>query len=145
MKLDFQVRIKVQKPAADVFDAVVNPKRLSGYFTGSASGPLQEGKQVTWIFPEFPGEVPVSVRTVVPNQHIRLEWDGADEGYNTQVDMKFETVEPSSTSIAISETGWRANEKGVESSYRNCGGWMHMLCCLKAFLEYDINLRKGSF
>ncbi|ALO24786.1 hypothetical protein LEP1GSC137_2235 [Leptospira borgpetersenii str. Noumea 25] len=30
-------------------------------------------------------------------------------------------------------------------SYMNCQGWMNMSCCLKAYLEYGINLRKGFF
>lgn len=28
--------------------------------------------------------------------------------------------------------------------YGNCGGWMHMMCCLKAHIEYGINLRTGG-
>jgi len=27
----------------------------------------------------------------------------------------------------------------------NSQGWMNMACCLKAWLEYGINLRKGMF
>jgi hypothetical protein len=26
----------------------------------------------------------------------------------------------------------------------NAGGWMHMLVCLKGYLEYGINLRAGG-
>ena len=35
-------------------------------------------------------------------------------------------------------------EQGRKLSYGNAGGWMHMLACLKAYLEYDINLRAGG-
>jgi hypothetical protein len=59
--------------------------------------------------------------------------------------MKFESLEDKSTMVSITESGWKQDEKGLESSYGNCSGWAHMSCCLKAFVEYGINLRKGSF
>jgi hypothetical protein len=46
--------------------------------------------------------------------------------------------------VQIAEEGWRADEEGVKASYGNAGGWMHMACCLKAYLEYGINLRAGG-
>ncbi len=27
----------------------------------------------------------------------------------------------------------------------NCGGWMQMLCAMKAWLEHGVNLREGMF
>ena len=49
MQLKFQIHTKIQKPLAEVFDAVCNPTKLSGYFTtGGASGPLTEGATVVW-------------------------------------------------------------------------------------------------
>lgn len=145
MQIGFQVSIRIQKPVAEVFEAVVNPQKLSGYFTKSASAPLKEGTQVYWTFPEFPDEFPVMIREVVPTSLIRLEWEAMEGGYNTQVEMKFREIDSSTTLVTIAESGWRENDKGVKGSYLNCGGWMHMMCCLKAFLEYGINLRTGSF
>jgi uncharacterized protein YndB with AHSA1/START domain len=144
MELKFQVQAKIQKPVAEVFDAVYNPKKLSGYFTtGGASGPLKEGTTVTWEFADYPGAFPVYVKKAIENELIVFEWEAAERGYNTRVEMKFESLGPDSTLVKISESGWRESKKGLESSYDNCGGWMQMACCLKAFLEYGINLRKG--
>jgi uncharacterized protein YndB with AHSA1/START domain len=149
MDLRFKVHIKIQKPVSEVFDAVYNPKKLSSYFTtGGASGPLDEGKTVTWDFADFPGAFPVYVRQVIPNQLIVFEWQAAGsekDPYNTKVEMRFEPLENNSTMVSITESGWKEDEKGLESSYGNCFGWSHMSCCLKAFVEYGINLRKGSF
>ena len=33
MSLGFKVSARIAKPVAEVFDAVVNPTKLSGYFT----------------------------------------------------------------------------------------------------------------
>jgi uncharacterized protein YndB with AHSA1/START domain len=149
MDLRFKVHIKIQKPVNDVFDAVYNPKKLSSYFTtGGASGPLDEGKTVTWDFADFPGAFPVYVKQVIPNQLIVFEWQAAGsekDPYNTKVEMRFEPIENNSTMVSITESGWKQDEKGLDSSYGNCFGWTQMICSLKGFVEYGINLRKGAF
>ena len=40
MEPKFEVQLKIRKPVADVFDAVVRPERLKGYFVQSSTGPL---------------------------------------------------------------------------------------------------------
>jgi len=149
MELKFQVQTKIQKPVEEVFDAVRNPDKLSGYFTnGGASAPLNEGATVEWSFADTPGDekisFPVTVRQVIANELIVLGWEGA-KGLDTRVEMNFEKSGPEETIVRISETGWRENQADLTSSYLNCMGWTQMMCCLKAFVEYDINLRKGAF
>jgi uncharacterized protein YndB with AHSA1/START domain len=144
MERSFQVQLKIRKPVTEVFDAVVNPKKLTGYFIQKSSGPLAEGATVMWSFAEAPGEFPVKVRQVVKDARIVLQWESTEGGYDTTVEMVFEPLEDASTMVQIRESGWRDTPKGVASSYDNCGGWMHMACCMKAYLEYGINLRAGG-
>ena len=139
----FQVQLKIRRPVGDVFDAVVDPKKLTRYFAQSSTGPLVEGKTVKWNFAEAPGPFDVVVREIVKNERIVLEWPGG-RSYNTRVEMEFKPIDGANTMVLIREEGWRADEEGTELSYGNAGGWMHMMCCLKAFLEYDINLRAGG-
>ena len=143
----FQVQIKIQKSLEDVFDAVHDPEKLSGYFTnGGASAPLHEGTTVEWRFADNPGKkpivAPVHVREVIPNERIVLEWPGAPD-HNTIVEMLFETTGPDETFVKISESGWQ--EKDLEHSFGNCFGWSFMITALKAYVEYGIDLRKGAF
>jgi uncharacterized protein YndB with AHSA1/START domain len=146
MELRFQVYGKIRKPVAEVFDAVVNPKKLSGYFTtGGSSGALVPGSTVTWDFADFPGAFPVHVREVVPERLIVLQWQAADGDYDTTVRMEFEALDDRSTLIRISESGWKETQKGLDSSYGNCSGWMQMLCCLKVYAEQGNNLREFFF
>ena len=59
MSLKFQVYGKIARPVAEVFDAVYNPAKLSGYFTtGGASAPLDEGTTVRGTSPTFPVRSP---------------------------------------------------------------------------------------
>ncbi|HSJ64000.1 MAG TPA: SRPBCC family protein [Gemmatimonadaceae bacterium] len=144
MEPTFEVQLKIRKPVSEVFEAVVNPRELSGYFTQEARGRLEEGATVWWRFAEAEGEFPVQVRQVVRNERIVLEWESGEGGYDTTVEMRFAPLPGDETMVQIRESGWRDTPEGVASSYDNCGGWMHMMCCLKAHLEYGINLREGG-
>ena len=144
MEPKFEVQLKIRKPVGEVFEGVVDPKKLSGYFTRTASGRMAEGQTVMWSFDEAPEPFPVKVRKVVNNERIVFEWASAEGGYDTTVEMVFKPLEGGATMVQIRESGWRDTPKGIESSYGNCSGWMHMACCLKAYLEYDINLRAGG-
>lgn len=144
MALKFQVQLKIRKPAAEVFDAVVDPKKLSGYFVQTASAPLVAGTVVKWKFPELPDFFDVVVREVVPYERIVLEWEGAGGGYNTVIEMAFKPIDAGNTMVQITESGWREDAQGLEASHGNAGGWMYMLACMKASLEYGINLREGG-
>jgi uncharacterized protein YndB with AHSA1/START domain len=158
----FTVQAKIQKPVSEVFEAVYNPKKLSKYFTnGGASAPLDEGKTVMWTFaddPEKPVTFPVRVQRVVKNKLIQFSWEAseglydaktgtmpASAGYDTVVEMSFEALNPKETLVRIVEGKWRPTEAGLQGSYGNCQGWMQMACCLRAYLEYGIDLRKGAF
>lgn len=146
MILGFRVSGRIAKPVAEVFDAVVNPTKLSGYFTTvrGASAPLKPGTQVTWW-----GEIPVEVDEVVPNKRISLRWDASvansEEPYKTVIEMTFEPLDDVATLVGIAERGWRDSENGLKKSYLNCEGWTQMLCCMKAYLEHGINLRHGYY
>jgi uncharacterized protein YndB with AHSA1/START domain len=162
MDLRFTVQTKIQKPVNEVFDAVYNPKKLSSYFTtGGADGPLDEGKTVLWKFNDIGNKIvsaPVKVQKVVRNRLIRLSWEASEGiydaktgsipesgGYDTVVEMSFEPLNANETLVKIVEGKWRSTEAGLQGSYGNCQGWSQMTCCLKAYLEYKINLRKGFF
>ena len=149
MELKFQVQLKIQKPVAEVFAAVREPEKLSGYFTtGGASAPLEEGTTVQWGFDDNPGDeimrFPVKVEKVISNELIAISWEGAED-LDTRVEIEFEQAGPADTIVRIRETGWRESQEDLDRSYMNCFGWGQMLCCLKAYAEYGINLRKGAF
>src|SRR5690606_10350410 len=154
MELKFKVSAHIAKPVTEVFEAVANPSELSRYFTtGGAKGRLETGATVTWDFHDFPGAFPVDVAEVVENERIVLRWaaydgdpnPGQSAGYQTTVTMTFEPLEDGRTLVSVSEEGWRETPGGLKASYNNCGGWMQMLCAMKAYLDHGINLREGMF
>lgn len=146
MTVGFRVSGRIARPVAEVFDAVVNPTKLSAYFTtiGGASAPLVAGTTVSWW-----GEVPVEVDEVTPPTRIVLRWDASvpagRPAYKTRIEMRFEPLDDGATLVTIAEAGWREDEMGRRKSYLNCEGWTQMLCCLKAWIEHGINLRDGYY
>jgi len=146
MSIGIRVSGRIGRPVAEVFDAVVNPAKLSGYFTtlGGASAPLVAGTTVTWW-----KVAPVEVDTVVPNERIVLRWDGSAEEvkppYKTTIEMTFRQLDDGGTFVTISETGWHEDEPGRKQSYSNTEGWAMMLSAMKAYVEYGINLREGFY
>jgi len=146
VELKIDVYAKIARPVAEVFEAVTDPKQLSAYFTtGGASAALVEGTTVVWKFGDYPGEIPVAVTRLVRNERIEFRWDAEEGSYQTDVVMTFEPTDRGTTRVRVVESGWRQGEKGLKASYQNCCGWTQMLCCLKAHLEYNINLRQGYF
>lgn len=159
MKPSFRIAGRISKPVSDVFEAVVNPDRLSAYFTtGGAEGRLETGVTVYWDFADFPGRFPVTVDTVEKDSLIVLKWAAHEEGevsatgkmpepagYDTVVTMRFEALEDGRTLVTIAEEGWRDTPGAIRASYGNCEGWTQMLCALKAWLEHGVNLREGFY
>lgn len=138
MELTFKVQARIQKPRAEVFQAVYDPQKLAGYFiTAGGSGPLDEGQTVTWEFADFPGPFPVIVKQMLRNEKIVFLWDAASplkngQPYKTTVEVTFEELSSSNTLVSISESGWEDSENGYKDSRGNLGGWMNMLTCMKA-------------
>ena len=145
MPYEFTVGGRIAKPVAEVFEAVADPKKLSGYFTtGGAQGRLETGATVTWDFHDFPGAFPVEVVEVVANEKIVLRW-GAPTGDTTTVTMTFADTGEGRTLVRIHETGWSDTPAGEKAAFGNCEGWTGMLCAMKVFVEHGINLRQGFY
>jgi uncharacterized protein YndB with AHSA1/START domain len=146
MAYGFSVSGRIAKPISEVFEAVVDPKKLSGYFTtGGAQGRLETGATVTWDFADFPGAFPVRVERVIEDKEIVLHWAAAEGGYDTTVTMTFEALEDGRTLVRISEEGWNEGEQNLKAAMGNIEGWTGMLCAMKIYLEHGINLREGFY
>ena len=96
-----------------------------------------------WKWPEFEGDNPVRAGRVEKDSYVSFYWDGA-ENVETLVEMKLETV-GRDTKITVTEGTLPNDEKGIKWLRGNTEGWANFLACLKAYLEYGINLRKGAF
>lgn len=141
--LEIKAAIQISSPADDVFEAIVDPAKMSNYFISKGSGRMEEGKQITWQFPEFDMSFPVRVLKIEKDKYISFHWD--IDGLELLVEIKLTSKSPSSTLVNITEKSRKNDEAGIKWLMSNTEGWANFLACLKAWLEYGINLRKGAF
>ena len=140
MQLIAKATIQIQKPISSVFEGIVNPEKMMNYFISESNGRMETGKELIWKFPEFPVEVPVKNIEIDINRSISFVWDK-----ETVVKIILEEQPDKSTVIKVTEDGKPFNEKNLKWAIENTEGWANFLACLKAYLEYGIQLRKGAF
>lgn len=140
MTLEPNAFIQIQKPAAVVFDGILNPEKLTRYFISESSGRLETGKDLVWKFPEFPDKFPISEVQVDPFKSISFVWDP-----ETRVTITLEKFNDDETIVRVKESGKSVNEANLQWAMQNSAGWANFLACMKAYLEYGIQLRKGAF
>ena len=141
--LEIKTAIQILKPVNEVFEAIVDPIKMSNYFISKSSGRLETGKQIMWQFPEFDMEFPIRVGKIIRDEYISYYWDV--EGTELLVEMTLTARTESSTLVTITEKSRANDEAGIKWLKGNTAGWANFLACLKAYLEYKINLRKGAF
>jgi uncharacterized protein YndB with AHSA1/START domain len=143
MKLHVNVAIQIQKPVHEVFEAIVDPVHMSQYFISKSSGKMEEGKSHIWNFPEFDGDAPIRVGKMIPNERITFYWE--INKLEVEVEMMLEQRKDDSTVVRITEKEMDNDEAGIAWLKGNTEGWSNFLACLKAYIEYGINLRKSAF
>jgi uncharacterized protein YndB with AHSA1/START domain len=141
--LEINTSIQVLKPVNEVFEAIVDPAHMTNYFISKSSGRLESGKEILWRFPEFDMEFPVRVSKIEKDQYISFYWNV--EGTDLLVEIILKQWQNQSTVVNITEKSRGNDEKGIAWLKGNTAGWANFLACLKAYLEYGINLRKGAF
>jgi uncharacterized protein YndB with AHSA1/START domain len=144
-KLEIRAGLKIMRPPGEVFEAIVDPSKMSNYFIESSTGKMEEGKTVTWKFPEFDMKFPVRMDRIEKDKYISFYWDGAMDKKETIVEINLTPFEGKGTFVVITEKEKDNDEAGIKWLKSNTEGWANFLACLKAFLEYGINLRKNSF
>jgi uncharacterized protein YndB with AHSA1/START domain len=141
--LEIKAALQMGKPVNEVFEAIVDPAKMSNYFISKGSGRMEEDKTIIWRFPEFDEEFPVRISKIEKDKYISYYWD--IDGKELLVEMALTPKGSNSTLVTITEKSMENDEAGIKWLKGNTEGWANFLACLKAYLEYGINLRKGGF
>ncbi|MGB5531150.1 MAG: SRPBCC domain-containing protein [Ignavibacteriaceae bacterium] len=140
MRLESNATLQIQKQINEVFGGIVNPEKMTKYFISESSGRLETGKDVIWKFPEFPDKFPIKDIKIETNRSISFIWDP-----ETVVTITLEKLPDNSTIVRVNENGKELNAANLKWALENSGGWANFLACMKAYIEYGIQLRKGAF
>lgn len=142
--LEITTAIQIQRSQKEIFEAIINPEKMANYFIAEGSGQMEAGNSIEWKFPEFEEQVPVKVLEVQPYNKISFEWEGA-KAKMLKVEIILTEIAKNDTLVKISEGKMENDKAGIQWLKSNTEGWANFLACLKAYLEYGINLRKGAF
>lgn len=142
-QLQIKTSLKMEKPVNEVFEAIVNPEKMKNYFISKSTGRIEEGKTLIWQFPEFDMQFPVRIDKLEENKYISYLWTDP-QGIETRVEINLQQMNDG-TFVKITEGQRENDEAGLRWLQSNTEGWANFLACLKAYLEYGINLRKGAF
>lgn len=138
--IQVHVRDRILKLIAVVFDAVIDPVKMSNYFISGSSGPMKPGP-VTWEFGDFGAKVAINVLEVQLNKMI--VWESTALGQPTRSMIEFASDGEDATVVSITEGSYSFTAAGVKLALGQNAGWTYTLCALKAYVQFGINLRTG--
>ena len=141
--LVIETKIQISAPPGVVFEAIVDPAKMSNYFISQGSGRMEEGRLLHWRFPEFDMEFPIRVGSIIKDSFISYFWTIDNE--ELLVEILLTPVAGDATIVTVTEKSRNNDEAGLRWLKQNTEGWANFLACLKAWLEYGVNLRKGAF
>jgi uncharacterized protein YndB with AHSA1/START domain len=128
----------IRKPISEVFEAFINPEITSNFWFSKASGKLEEGKSIDWVWEMYGNHtVTVKVLSILANETIVIQW-GADE--KAIAEWEFQDLE-SKTFVTITFSGIQGSPDEINSQIRDTTeGFTLVLAGLKAYLEHNIKL-----
>ncbi|MEM7331302.1 MAG: SRPBCC family protein [Chloroflexota bacterium] len=132
-----EAQMLIRRPAAEVFEAIVNPKITTRFWFTKSSGQLKLGEKVRWDWEMFGVGDELTVKEFELDQRILVEWSGD----KTSVEWRFEAREDNTTLVKISNWGFSDNYiESLPAVVDAKGGYTMVLAGLKAWLEQGIEL-----
>jgi uncharacterized protein YndB with AHSA1/START domain len=129
----------IRRPAAQVFEAFVDPGITTKFWFTRSSGRLEVGRQVHWDWEMYGISVPVTARVIEPYRRILIEWPGY--GGATTVEWTFAEQNDGTTFVSITETGFTGTgDELVKQVTDSTQGFSLVLAGLKALLEHGVQL-----
>jgi uncharacterized protein YndB with AHSA1/START domain len=129
----------IRRPAAEVFEAFVDPAITTRFWFTRGSGRLEVGKEVTWEWEMYGISIPVTARTIEPHRRLVIEWPGYSGP--TTVEWKFTDHGGAATFVEVSESGFAGTgDEIVRQVADSTQGFSLTLAGLKAWLEHGIRL-----
>ncbi|OZM58073.1 hypothetical protein CIB95_00395 [Lottiidibacillus patelloidae] len=131
-------KMKIAKPAIEVFEALVDQNKIGNYWFSSSSERWEEGKTITLKYNEYNAEGQMEVVEIEMNKKIVFKWGPAEEVHTVTITLN--ETEQSNTIIEVVEDGFiEEDDNLLLKMLDNKEGWVYMLTCLKGYLENGIN------
>jgi len=134
-----KLQLAIKKPLAAVREAIVDPVRMANYFFSKGSGRIETGAKLVWEWSDVGAKTEVKVREANDEKIVFLWGVTADP---TQVEITL-AAHDGGTKVHIVEHPFELSDEGAKRAVGQAQGWAHFCCCLVAYLEHGIDLRRG--
>jgi len=136
-------KMKILKPAHDVYEAFVDPSKIKNFWWSSSSERWEQGKTIRLTYLEYNAELTIKIVEAVQDRKIVFLW--GPEGAENTVTITFQEADPSTTIVEVNEVGFDANDPElIYKMVDNKEGWVFLLTCLKGYLEYGVTTLRGG-
>lgn len=132
---------RIARPPAQVLEATVDPRRMAQYFISRGSARMTPGAHVTWEWTDVGASCSVRVHRV---DDTRVEFVWAAAGGTPSLVRLALAPDGDGTQLTATEQPFALTDDGVARALQQTQGWTHFCCCLKAYLEHGIDLRRGK-
>lgn len=130
----------IRKPAADVYEAFIDPAFTTQFWFSRSTGKLEAGKPVAWYWDDYGVSAEVTAQTLTPHSLIAWTWP-AQGNINSTVTITLSQRGNGAVFVTAEESGWDPNTARLhEILVGQTEGWALVLTGLKAYLEYGIRL-----
>jgi uncharacterized protein YndB with AHSA1/START domain len=127
----------IRRPAAEVFEAFVNPEITTRFWFTKSSGRLEAGATVRWEWEMYGAATDVRVKELEPDRRILLEWGEPP----SPVEWLFTPFADKGTVVSISTWGFAGTpNEMLAGAVDSMGGFTNVLAGLKALLEHNVRL-----
>lgn len=126
----------IRRPAAEVFEAFVDPAVTTLFWFSKGSGRLEPGAVVRWDWEMYGVGTEVRVKALEPGRRILIDWDLDDP---TEVEWTFEP-RGDHTFVTVINRGFHGADP-VAEALDSTGGFALVLAGAKIWLEHGIEPR----
>lgn len=139
-----ETKMEIRKPAAEIFEAFVDPAKIGNFWFSSSSERWEAGKTITLRYDEYGAEGQIEVLDIVDNKQIVYEW-GREEGEPRRVTITFREKDRATTVVEVAEDGFADDDPELTAKLvDNKEGWVYALTCLKGYMEFGVNRLRAS-
>jgi uncharacterized protein YndB with AHSA1/START domain len=127
----------IRRPAAEVFEAFVDPAITTKFWFTKSTGRLEEDATVRWQWEMYGAAANVLVRELEPPKRILIEWGEPP----SSVEWVFEPYDDEGTIVRISTWDFVGTpDEVLAKAVDAMGGFTSVLASLKALLEHNVRL-----
>jgi uncharacterized protein YndB with AHSA1/START domain len=128
----------IRRPAAEVFEAFVDPAITTQVWFTKSSGRLSPGAEVTWEWEMYNVSSTARVKEFEPERRLVVEWNSEEQP--TTVAWDFDG-RPDGTFVSITESGYTGDADAVTAgALASTEAFTMVLANVKALLEHKITL-----